>query len=137
MKPNAIFVSLCELYPQLNETGCKPHAAALRNCTCAWWRINPDTASNVKFAFGVYEGKVVSAYRVAVPAAEWPVMPQHAEGAGRRYIPASLLPNDEGGRALKTPINMSFPVQYGTVSFAPDGSIAAVALGVKEPQDAE
>jgi hypothetical protein len=86
----AIFVNLRNIYQQLAPAAhVDQQSTALRDCTCGWWRVNPESAGDIKFAFGIYEGRVVSAYKVQVPVAEWPVMPKRAVAQTRRYIPAS------------------------------------------------
>jgi hypothetical protein len=117
----AIFLSLTDLYPELTTAAQHdPQSNALRNCTCAWWRVNPANAGDVRFAFGVYQGRVVSAYAVRVPASEWPVMPGPAIGEGRRYIPAVGLSDVSWQRALTWRIPMFGPLRYGEVSLVGD-----------------
>jgi len=101
----AIFVSLSRTYPQLAVRTQDSHA--LRNCTCAWWKITPASATKVRYAFGVFKGDIVSAYRVDLEVNDWPVMPRNAIAAGRRYIPANHLTPEEWEYALRaTPPTM-------------------------------
>ena len=87
--PKAIFVSLSRTFPQLAVRS--QESDALRNCTCAWWQITPANATDVRYAFGVFEGCVVSAYRVDIDIKDWPIMPDNAIATGRRYIPVEHL----------------------------------------------
>ncbi len=131
----AIFVSLAVLYPQLDaKLGRERGSAALRNNTCAWWRINPTNAGDVRYAFGVWQGRVVSAYAVEVPVGHWPTMPGPAVGEGRRYIPASALSERDWARAATwSGIPMAGPLRYGEVQLDADG----VLHGFDVPSEAE
>lgn len=89
---------------------------ALRDCTCGWWRVNPENAGKNDYAFGAYRGSVVSAYKVVVPVKQWPIMPKPADGQSRRYIPVKgVSPNDWATATKWTHISMSGPVRYGEV----------------------
>ncbi len=127
--PRAIFVSLSRTYPQLAIRSQESHA--LRNCTCAWWQITPANATDVRYAFGVFEGRVVSAYRVDVNVKNWPVMPDNAIAAGRRYIPVEHVTREEWAHALKyTAPRMYGAVRYGVVGLDAQGQI--VELGASD-----
>lgn len=137
----AIFVALAHLFPELDATArTNPSSAALRNCTCGWWKVNPAKAGNIEYAFGVYSGTVVSAYAVRVPVAQWPVMPKAPAntkpsvlGEGRRYIPASTLTS--WGRAKRWTIRMYAPVRYGEVALDANGELASVDLDPSPDDD--
>lgn len=120
--PKAIFVSLAKLYPQLAVT--TQGSAALRNCTCCWWRVNATNAAGVRYAFGVVGARIVSVYGVDVDIADWPTMPAKALGTGRRYIPVRALTQGEWSRAmsLKAP-QMYGAVRYGDVVLDAQGGI--------------
>ncbi len=127
--PRAISVSLSRTYPQLAVRSQDSHA--LCNCTCAWWQITPANAADVRYAFGVFEGRVVSAYRVAIDVSDWPVMPDNAIAAGRRYIPVEHLTPEEWEHALKyTAPRMYGAVRYGVVGLDAQGKI--VELGASD-----
>lgn len=128
--PNAIFVSLSQLYPQLDRSAQQDKgSAALRDVTCAWWEISPVTAAGVRYAFGVFEGAVVSAYAVEVPASDWPVMPSGAIAAGKRYIPVKdLTERDRTTATSWTGIAMFGPMRYGSVSLDSNNAITGYAL---------
>jgi hypothetical protein len=96
---NAICVSLSKVLPQIAESSRgyiagTPHI--LHHATAVAWNVNTVKAKDVAYAFGIVKGRVVSAYRVDVPAEEWPVMP--AGGAehtrGRRVIPLTEVDAD-------------------------------------------
>lgn len=58
----AIFVNLKNIYPPLAPAAqVDQQSTALRDCTCGWWRVNPESAGDIKFAFEVFGGEVVSA----------------------------------------------------------------------------
>lgn len=100
-------------------------STALRDCTCGWWRVNPESAGDIKFAFGIYEGRVVSAYKVQVPVAEWPVMPKRAVAQTRRYIPASDISAKDWTLAKTwAPIPMYGPVRYGEILHDENGDLS-------------
>lgn len=128
--PKAIFVSLVDLYPQLSTAAQHDRGSkALRNVTCGWWEVNPLSAADVQYAFGVFEGAVVSAHAVNVPANDWPVMPQGAIGAGRRYIPAAVLTDQDWATATSwRGVTMFGPVRYGTVSLDSNGALEGYTL---------
>lgn len=127
--PKAIFVSLSRTFPQLADRS--QESDALRNCTCAWWQITPANATDVRYAFGVFEGCVVSAYRVDIDVNDWPIMPDNAIAAGRRYIPVEHLTPEEWAHALKhTAPRMYGAVRYGVVRLDAQGKI--VELGASD-----
>lgn len=133
----AIFVSLSRTYPQLAVRTQDSHA--LRNCTCAWWKITPANAVNVRYAFGVFKGQIVSAYRVDLDVHDWPIMPGNAIAAGRRYIPANHLTPEEWEYALRAKApRMYGAVRYDEVGLDVHGRIAEIgASEVAPPRDEE
>lgn len=128
----AIFVSLSRTYPQIALRTQDSHA--LRNCTCAWWKITPANAANVRYAFGVFRGQIVSAYRVDLDVRDWPIMPGNAIAAGRRYIPANHLTPEEWAHALKCNApRMYGAVRYDEVGLDAQGRIAEIGAAEAEP----
>lgn len=97
--PRAMFVSLNVTYPQLAPQGRGQDAAALRNCTCVAWRVG-EGANGVEFIFGVFQGRVVSAYKITHPVQDWPRIPTGAAGAGRRCVPVEELSAADWATAL-------------------------------------
>jgi hypothetical protein len=123
--PRAIFVSLSKTYPQIVGAYRTRDGAALRNCTCCWWKVTPASAAGVRYCLGVFKGGIVSAYRVDVDASKWPVMPTNALASGRRCIPAELLTPTEWARALTlTAPTMSGALRYGDVQLDGKGALA-------------
>jgi hypothetical protein len=139
--PRALFVNLRQLYPQLVipvPIGTRPqqYGAALRNCTCGWWNISPAAAGGVEFLFGVHERRVVSAYHVRVPVADWPRMPHPAEASGRRYVPVDK-PVSASLRAQAASWMVPFfgaPVRYGTVQLDQIGFAEPPRFDRKKPR---
>lgn len=132
----ALFVSLNVTYPQIAHAHRNYDSEALRNCTSMAWAVNPESAANVAYVFGVAAGRIVAAYSVAVTADNWPVLPEPAEGAGRRVLPVTLLPSSRhwdsalaltpGSHAESIPL--SGPIRYGDVVQDVDGYFIAVKL---------
>jgi hypothetical protein len=122
----AIYVNLRYIYPQLTPAAqVDQQSTALRDCTCGWWRVNPESAGDIRFAFGVYGGRVVSAYSVEIPVTQWPVMPKRAVGQGRRYIPVVDVSAEDWALARTwSPIPMSGPVRYGEVLQEEGGALS-------------
>lgn len=119
-----IFVSITDLYDDIGESAKVRGSAMLRNTTCCWWHVSPASAHDVEYAFGVVRGKVVSAYHVVKDADAWPVLPDGAEGEGRRAIPVSELPEELWNVAVQwSGIPMSGPVHYYPIQTDSSGAI--------------
>lgn len=128
----AIFVNLKHLWPQL-DAKCQgdQNSFALRCGTCGWWKVNPEHAGDIRYAFGVVGGVVVSAYAVGVPVDQWPVMPAPALDGGRRYIACARLPlsPQSWARALQwRGIVMAGPIRYGEVFLDANGELDRVEV---------
>ena len=88
----------------------------------------------MRYAFGVFKGDIVSAYRVDLEVNDWPVMPRNAIGAGRRYIPANQLTPEEWEYALRaTPPTMDSAVRYDEVGLDAQGKIAEIGASEAAP----
>ena len=119
--PNAMFVSVNVTYPQLSPAGQSQGAAALRNCTCVAWNVNPARAQGIEYLFGVFQHRVVSAYKVTHPVSRWPVIPLpgpngQALGGGRYCVPVEAVsPQDWATATGWHNIPMFGAVRYGDV----------------------
>ena len=132
----AIFVSLNESYPELGIRNFG--SEALKNCTCGWWRIDPDNAKDVRYVVGHVHGVPVSVYRVIddIESDRWPTIEQWPLEDGsdttetRRYIPANRVTIPEWESIMKWPeVRMFGPIRYGIVQVD--------ARGCLEPQAPE
>lgn len=127
--PRALFVSLKNLYPELSAPGRARTAAALRNVTSGWWRINEARAHGVTYLFGVHDSAAVSAYRIDIDVAQWPRMPAGAMGAGRRYVPVTSIADDSAWVVAQTwRIEMFGPIRYGDVALDAQGNVTGVSF---------
>ena len=145
-KARALFVCLNDSYPQLVislRTKCsdlveslgKDHAQiavdcdsdGLLNATCGWWHIDCNEAKDVKFIFGVFDKKVVSAYEVNVPVESWPIMPHNPPDdpqGGRKYVPPTQIIKSQWGLATRLqPPKLAGPIGYDTVEVDSNGNL--------------
>jgi hypothetical protein len=124
---NAICVSLSEVIEQLGESAMAYRATPphiLHHATAFAWRVNPDNARGVTYAFGVVRKKIVSAYRVEVAADRWPVMPPGSahHTVGRRVIPLTEVSEAHWNTAVSLfEIEMFGGVRYAHLDVAADG----------------
>lgn len=122
LMPNAVFVHLKTTYPEINAAARGPNGTALRNCTSGWWEVSEESAQGVEYLFGVADDppggkRVVSAYRVPLPVAQWPVIPMGAQGAGRRWIPTQPLDPRDWNTATSWRWSAHIQsIRYGNVS---------------------
>src|SRR5262249_54315119 len=127
---NAVFVSLNDTFDELTPAAQQnPLSDALRNCTTNAWQVSVGTAQDVEWVVGVVRTQIVSVYRVPVPSAMWPVVPNGALGAGRKIIPTEA-PNAARfaqARAFGS-VRLSGPVGYGEIAIGPNGQLVAVQL---------
>jgi hypothetical protein len=127
--PRAIVVSLTNLYNDLDE-GARDHRSdVLRNTTCVWWEVGAEKAQGVEYAFGVVRNSIVSAYKVVAPFEKWPILPDGAEGEGRRAIPVRELSVADWTKATATQwpnVRMFGPVAYAEVDLGSQGEIANI-----------
>ena len=125
---NAICVSLSEVIQQIHENATtypakQPHI--LHHATAFAWRVNPDNARDVAYAFGVAKGRIVSAYRVDVAAGRWPLMPEGGahHTVGRRVIPLTEVSESHWNTAVSAfGIEMFGGVRYAHLDVALDGT---------------
>jgi hypothetical protein len=123
---NAICVSITQALAQIAEPfrayqEKTPHL--LHHATAFAWNVNPESAAHVQYAFGIANSAVVSAYRVNVPAAQWPRMPDEAPDhvRGRRVIPLAEVTRAEWEHATRHfRIRMNNPLQYAHLEIAND-----------------
>lgn len=126
--PTAIFVSLTHTYPMVADHS--QASDALRNCTCGWWQVAPANANDVRYAFGVFGGQIVSVYKVDVAVDAWPVMPPNALGEGRRYIPVNAVTAEEWEHIIGSVAPEMFgPVRYGQVEVEQGRLCRLLAMG--------
>ncbi len=124
---NAICVSVSQLYQQIRDEFVAPPEGAphvLHTATSFAWRVNPDNAAHVRYAFGIAAGKVVSAYRIKVPAADWPVMPSDNGGPaqGRRVLPLIEVSPEEWAIATSWPgVQMVASMRYAHLQIGSNG----------------
>lgn len=120
----AMFVSLAATFPELVPAATVQGGTMLRNATCVAWRVALGSAQGVEFLFGVYQRRVVSAYRVVHPVADWPVIPAGAIGEGRRCVPVVDVSATDWERALTwAGVDMHGPLRYGDVDLDAGGSL--------------
>jgi hypothetical protein len=120
--PKALLVGLNQAYPQIAPQRRGRGDAALHNCTCVARRLNPARANSVAHPFGVYHGKVVSAYAVSHPVSDWPTIPTGALGQGRYCVPVSDVSLADWNMATSwTEVPMSGAVRYGEVQIGSGG----------------
>jgi hypothetical protein len=138
--PKAMFVSLRVTYPQLSPQGLGQDAAALRNCTCVAWRVGAG-ANGVEYVFGVFGGRIVSAYKVTHPVLQdWPLIPMDALGGGRRCVPVTALSPGDWATALAwdhIPPMLQCGFRYGEVQLSNDGSLASFSFSTSSPTEEE
>lgn len=136
--PKAILVSLTRLYDDIAPTARLQGSSVLRNTTCCWWRVNEENAVGVEYAFGVYRGAIVSAYRVVAPVELWPVLPKGAKGAERKGLPVRPLSEADWRKATTwTGVGMYGPVRYAEVSLDSTGGLAEISFPNRPALDAE
>ena len=125
---NAICVALSKVYPQVADAFHVPPAGSphiLHHATAFAWKVNPASAGPIDYAFGIADGRVVSAYRVRVRVADWPVMPAECppETRGRRVIPLEEVSRAEWLVATSwSRVRMYGSVRYLRLETAADGS---------------
>ncbi|HEY5956487.1 MAG TPA: hypothetical protein VIV60_08045 [Polyangiaceae bacterium] len=125
----AILVSISNLYGAIATNARTHRSDVLRNTTCCWWSVNAASAQDVTYAFGVVEGRIVSAYSVVASVEDWPVLPQGAEGAGRRAIPVQELKESDWNTATSwTNLGMFGPVRYAEVDLDGAGALAGIRI---------
>ncbi len=141
---NAICVSLSRVYPQVGEAfrsrplnpTSSPHI--LHHATAFAWKVNPLKAAHVRYAFGIAAGRVVSAYRIKVPAADWPVMPSENGGPaqGRRVLPLIEVSPEEWALATSWPgVEMNASTRYAHLQTGPRGEWKRLFVPNDSPPD--
>jgi hypothetical protein len=133
-KARALFVSLSQTYPELRSAKLTHKSEALKNLTCGWWFINLEKAKGVRYVFGVFKGKVVSAYRVVkdMESTAWPTIEKwpledRSGTENRKYVPTNKVTVPEWKTAKSWPkVRMYGSTRYGTVEENPVGTLAKV-----------
>lgn len=121
---NAIFARITITYGELNPTQLTPENSMLRRATCGWWPLNVHRCTGIKYIFGVYNHRVVSAYPVAeVGSRCWPTLHHARAVEGRGRYPRRFVPAEEaepglwkGAVGQQVIIDSQNPLRYGTAN---------------------